>query len=113
MTCGLPDGFESLEPFVARWARDSFAERLHARCESDMDEIRAFYDAMLPLAPAAIARIDREPLASLSETTAVLARLVLALAQAAIAVEMHGAPRAPGTPYPNQLRVETALFPFG
>lgn len=109
----LPPGFESLEPFVERWAKDTFTERMRARCEADIVEIRAFYDAMLPLAPLAIEQIDRAPMTGLADDTGTLAKLVLALAQAAIAVEMHGAPRAPGTPYPNSLRIETGLSPFG
>ncbi len=49
----------------------------------------------------AIAHLDGFDLHALPAREATLALLVLALAQAAVAVEMHGAPVSPGTPYPN------------
>ena len=78
-----------------------------------MDEIRAFYEAMLPLADQALKHIDAFGLTNLSPERARLATLVLSLAQAAVAVEIHGAPRAPGTPYPNSLKVLRGAPPFG
>ncbi len=109
----LPPGFEALEVFVPRWAMATTEGRLRARAEASMDEIRAFYDAMLPLADAAMNHVDAYGLADLSPERTCLAALVLSLAQAAVAVEIHGAPRAPGTPYPNSLRVLRGAPPLG
>jgi hypothetical protein len=109
----LPPGFEALEPFVLHWAIGTTEGRLRARAEASMDEIRAFYDAMVPLADAAMNHVDAYGLADLSPERTCLATLVLSLAQAAVAVEIHGAPRAPGTPYPNSLRVLRGAPPLG
>lgn len=109
----LPSGFEALEPFVPRWARDTTEERLAIRAEAAMDDIKAFYDTMLDHADAAMTEIDRHPLDALPPETGRLARLVLALAQAAVAIELHGSPRAPGTPWPNSIRLRQGAFPYG
>jgi hypothetical protein len=109
----LPAGFESLAPFVAHWAKDTTELRLKARAEASMDENRAFYAAMLPLAEQAINHLETFDLHGLPAAEASLAMLVLALAQAAVAVEMHGEPISPGTPYPNAVRVLQGAAPFG
>jgi hypothetical protein len=109
----LPPGFEALAPFIDRWAVDTTAARLHARSTASMAEIRAFYDAMLPQAEAAIICIDQHDIRDLPAGHATLAKLVLSLAQAAVAVEMHGQPVSPGTPYPNSVRIPQGIAPFG
>ena len=43
----LPDAFEDLEPFLG-WALDSERARTEKKTTAAMDEIRAFYDAMMP-----------------------------------------------------------------
>lgn len=112
MTSELPVGFESLAPFARRWACDTLEQRLQVRSESTMEEIRAFYDTMLPLVEEAVASIDTDDLNDMPADKARLAKLVLALVQAAVAVEMHGQPTSPGTPYPNSIRVLQGLTPF-
>ena len=109
----LPPGFEALAPFVDYWARDTTEQRMCARAEASMPAIQAFYAAMLPLAERAVACIDEDALPDLPPAKATLAKLVLALAQAAVAVEFHGAPRSPGTPYPNSMRVRRGPAPYG
>jgi hypothetical protein len=49
----LPPGFEALEPFVARWVLPDAAARMARRQECRIEELRAFYAAMLPLAEVA------------------------------------------------------------
>ena len=112
-TALLPPGFASLEPFVAYWARETTVDRLAARNEASMEEIRAFYDAMVENAEAAFAHIEAIGIEALPEDAARLARLLLALAQAAMAVEIHRAPRAPGTPWPYDIALERSAQPFG
>ena len=109
----LPSGFEELLPFVRKWALDTTEQRLQARSSATMAEIRSFYEAMLPRAEAAIACIDESDLHDLPADKATLAKLVLALAQAAVAIEMHGQPVSPGTPFPNSVRVLQGAAPFG
>ena len=108
----LPAGFETLEPFVAYWARPTTNARLAARCEAGMGNIQAFYDAMLPLSGPALALLDSTPPHEYPPPLATLAQLVLSLAQAAVAVEMHGQPLSPNTPWPNSVRVTGAAAPY-
>lgn len=109
----LPRGFEDLEPFVTRWAGETTAERMIARCEADMDDIQAFYDAMLAHGESAMTLISEYLLDDMPNDVANLCKLLLALAQASIAVELHGQPRAPESPYPNSIRLVRGTYPFG
>jgi hypothetical protein len=110
---GLPKGFESLERFVADWARDSNDERRAARSTAQMDDIREFYDAVVALAPDAIAYLETFPLDAMPEDATRLFKLLLAMNHAAIAVEMHGAPRAHDSPWPAPVRVAKGPWPHG
>jgi len=109
----LPPGFTDLEPYVAFWAGETTTARWRARCTASMDEIRAFYDAALSRGEDALAYLEAFPIDALTPEAARLMRLVLALAQAAMAVEIHGQPRAPGTPWPNSLSIERGAQPYG
>lgn len=109
----LPTGFAELESFVAKWAGETTAERMQTRCQSDMADIQAFYDAMILRANEAITLIDTHPIDALPADVGTLCRLVLALAQASIAVEMHGQPNAPDAPYPNSIKLMRGTAPFG
>jgi hypothetical protein len=109
----LPAGFEEIEPFVDHWCAGGTQER-HARRESaSMADIRRFYDAMLAKAPAAIAFLDRKPFDSLADDEQRLMYLLLALGHVAVAVEVHGQPRAPHTPYPHRVRLTQPPRYFG
>jgi hypothetical protein len=111
----LPPGFEALEPFVAYWARKTTDERWDQRARASMAEITAFYDAMYEAAEDAIAWLDRHnPIGSeLSAPAQRLAELLLALAHAAIAVEMHRQSRSPHTVFPHGIRVAAGPWPLG
>ncbi|WP_257556812.1 hypothetical protein [Sphingobium sp. CFD-2] len=109
----LPSGFEELEPFVDKWGALTTAERMTARCESSMEDIREFYDAMITRAEEAITLIEQHPLNELPEDIGTLARLVLALGQVSIAVEVYGQPRQPDAPYPNSIRLVRGAAPYG
>ena len=110
---GLPRGFEALEPFMAQWCCETSAERMEVRCEADMGDIRSFYDSMLEHADAAFDLIERYPIGEMPDDVARLAKLLLGLAQASVAVEIHGQPRAPDTPYPNSIKLIRSTAPFG
>ena len=111
----LPPGFEALEPFVDYWARKTTNERWDQRARASMAEITAFYDAMYEAAEDAIAWLDRHsPIGSeLSVPAQRLAELLLALAHAAIAVEMHRQSRSPHTVFPHGIRVAAGPWPLG
>jgi triphosphoribosyl-dephospho-CoA synthetase len=60
-THDLPAGFEALQPFVARWALATEAERYRERVNSSMEDLKTFYDAVLPLAEPAIQLLNQYP----------------------------------------------------
>lgn len=109
----LPAGFEDLERFVDHWGRDTTQERLTARCSVEMPEIEEFYDAMVPRAEDALQHLEKFPMEELEAPERRLLSLVLALAQAHIAVEIHGQARAPNTPWPNSIRIKSGLPVLG
>ena len=109
----LPAGFEELEKFVEKWAVDDISTRIAVRSTSTMEEIREFYDAIVPRTVEAMARIDQHPLMELPDDAARLCKLVLALASAATAIEIHGQPTVPGSPYPTGIKMLRGTPPFG
>ena len=109
----LPPGFFDLEPFVDYWAGETTADRWRARCLANMDQIRSFYEATIVRGDEALVYLEGFPIDALTPQAARLLRLLLALTQAAMAVEIHGQPRAPGAPWPNSLVIERGAQPFG
>lgn len=109
----LPAGFEDLEQFVPYWAGETTNARLQTRSGATMLEIQAFYDGIIDRAEPALQYLDAYALDALTDEQARLFRLVLALSQAAVAVEIHGEPRAPNTPWPNSIHLVKGAQPFG
>ena len=71
----LPAGFESLEPFVAQWAKETSQERIIARSEAPFEDIKRFYDAMVDKAEEALALVNEYPLDDIPNDVARLGRL--------------------------------------
>jgi hypothetical protein len=113
MPSALPGGFQSLDPFVPYWSGETTQMRWDRRSAATMEEIQSFYDAMLHHADAALALLQQRPLSELDEPEATLLRLLLSLASCAIAIELHGQPRAPYSPYPHGIRVLKGSAPYG
>ncbi|MGE0861161.1 MAG: hypothetical protein AB7I01_17540 [Gammaproteobacteria bacterium] len=101
----LPAAFAALEPFVDAWALPTSDERLHKRMNTSMEDIRVFYDAALPLTEQALAHLDRHSLDALPPAETRLFQLLLAAAEAALAVEVYRAPRLPLAPSDSRFRV--------
>ena len=101
----LPAAFGALQPFVSDWAHPTNAARLARRMASTMDEIQAFYDAMLPLIEAALAHLDQFPLGQLPPAEEALYHLVLAAGEAAVSVEIYGAPKLPLAPDASRVKM--------
>jgi hypothetical protein len=89
----LPPGFEALEPFVAEWALPDSATRMAKRQASTIAAIRQFYEAMLPLGEKALEHLRQFQLGAMPADSEQLLKLMLALAEAAPAVEWYGDPR--------------------
>ena len=109
----LPAGFEDLEPFLDQWCLTGTQERHVRRETASMEDIRRFYDAMLARAPDAIAFLEGKPFDGLADNERRLMQLLLALGHVAVAVEVHGQPRAPHTPYPHRVRLTQPSRYFG
>lgn len=86
----LPDGFASLEPFVARFAVEGTAHRAQLRSDSTAAEREAFYAAAKDLIPVALDLLDTRPLGGLDAAEQRLMNLALAFAHIALAIEIQG-----------------------
>jgi hypothetical protein len=85
----LPEGFESLDPFVPNWAIADLAGRDAMRGKSTPDQRQAFYAVASSLLEPALDYLDRKPLASLSGSDQRLMNLMLSLAHVALAEEVQ------------------------
>src|SRR3546814_1548278 len=70
-----------------------------------MAEITRFYDVLLSRSEAILDHVETFPLDAMPAPTLRLFRLPLALAHAAMSVELHKHPRAHNSPYPHQVRI--------
>lgn len=105
MDCTLPAGFAALEPFVARWAASTTAERAELRSFSTAEERQAFFDAAAPLAPGGLDLLDRKPLDQLDPSEQRLMNLLLAFTHVAIAVEVQAEDEPVHAAYRSRMRI--------
>ena len=94
MSTQLPAGFESLEPFVKRFALTGTANRAALRGDATPAERQAFYDAAQDLIAPALGLLDTKPLSALDDAEQRLMNLALSFAHIALAVEIQGADEA-------------------
>jgi hypothetical protein len=87
----LPAPFRSLEPFSA-WALARESERIHKRLASPMEELRSFYDAMLPQMEALVSYLNQFSLERRPEDVQRLFWLTLSFVEVTSAVELYGQP---------------------
>lgn len=104
-TATLPPAFHALEVFAETWALASSDKRMHKRMASSMAEIQAFYDALLPVTEQALAHLDTFDLRALLPAETRLFHLLLAGAEAGLAVEIYGAPQLPLAPSESRFKV--------
>jgi hypothetical protein len=94
MNATLPPEFSHLDHLVEEWAIEDGHERYVKRVNSSMDEIKAFYDDVFPVAEEAVAYIDKfdycEPL---PDDVANLRNLLYSLITVSLAVELWNQPR--------------------
>ena len=89
----LPTGFQDLEVFVDTWALATETERMKKRWSSTMDDIRRFYDALVPRIEAVLDYLDQRDFKTFGESEQRLMFLALSLAEATSAVETYNEPR--------------------
>ena len=93
----LPSELADLEPFAERWCLATERERWAERMASSMDEMQAFYDAILPRVPEAIAHCDKFPLDEMPDDAVALLRLVYSFVIVSFPVELWRQPYPPDT----------------
>lgn len=91
----LPEGFSELEPWVARWALATRAERYAARLDRPFDELVAFYDALAPHAERAIAHLDSLDVNALPADATRLMHLLYSMILVSYAVNVFKQNRIP------------------
>ncbi len=99
----LPKPFTDLEPLVQAWSLKTERERNGKRLSSTMEQIRAFYDALVPRAQSVLEYLKDYPCSdtpggasALPDTERRLVNLMLMLAEVAPAVETFGEPSVIG-----------------
>jgi hypothetical protein len=90
----LPAGFAELTPF-SDWALETWRERYDKRLASSMDEMQAFYDAMMPRLQDIIDYCDNFDLDDLPDDARHLMLLSFALCEVSFPVEAWRQPRVP------------------
>jgi hypothetical protein len=108
----LPEGFEDLLEFLPDWLGETADARWDIRARKSMAEIQRFYDVMLARSEAILAHVEQFPLTALPPPSLRLFQLQLALAQAAMAVELHRMPRVPRSPFPHRIRIIRGAQPI-
>jgi hypothetical protein len=88
----LPAGFEELEDFAGDWVLADVEARMRKRQGSKIEDIRRFYDAMLPRGAEALEYLKKYELGKLVPEGERLLKLMLALAEVAPAVEWYNDP---------------------
>ena len=92
----LPPGFEDLEPLAPRWAVATEAERQAVRRGCTNEELRAFYNTLLPRLEAVLNAADEYPLGEMPANVEQLFLIALSLAEVAPHVELYdGSPTVP------------------
>lgn len=92
MSALLPSQFEAVAKFCNEWVLPDSNARNEKRLATEFDDIKAFYDAMLPLAPDILEYLKQRPLGSLNQQDTNLLKLMLSLAEVGPAVEWYEQP---------------------
>ena len=87
----LPTQFQELEQWIA-WSLPTEQERSARRQASTMNDLKAFYDAMLARMEAVLPYLDQFSVEDLPEDATRLFYLTLSLAEIAPAIEQFGQP---------------------
>ncbi len=85
----LPPEFSDLERFAGEWALATEKERYFKLLATDLSELRVFFDAMLPRAPAIVAYLTNLPGGAMPENARTLYDLVLTFVETAHPIELN------------------------
>ena len=93
----LPAPFADLEPFTETWCLSTEPERYNQRLASTVEDMQAFYNAVVPRAEEAMSYLEQLPLDSLPEDALNLLHLLYSMVMVSFPVEAFGQPRIPDT----------------
>ena len=79
----LPAKFSSLAPWVAEWALTNERDRYHKLHASNLQQLREFYDAMLPKMDAVMEFLKTQPLVGMQLEAMNLYHLAMTFAETA------------------------------
>jgi hypothetical protein len=88
MSAKLPPEFADLEQWVAAWALPTEKARYFKLLERTVEELRPFYDAMLPRSPQIIAYLSKQPAGAMTGPAQVLYDLMLTFVETAHPIEL-------------------------
>lgn len=92
----LPKEFTGLDCYAEKWCLATMNERWSMRLASTKEELRNFYDAILPRMEDALEYIDQYPIGELSGEPRNLYDMTMSLAEIAPHVELYrGNPNVP------------------
>jgi hypothetical protein len=95
VTAMLPAEFADLEPYAPTWALGSEAERYAMRLSSSMEDMQAFYDAIVPRAKEAMEYLDGFPLEDLTDEQINLLHMLYSMTNVSFPIEVWRQPRVP------------------
>jgi hypothetical protein len=79
----LPAGFSALEPLVAEWALANERDRYLKLHSVKLEQLKAFYDAMLPRMDEIMEYLKAQPLTGMAPEAETLYRLAMTFAETA------------------------------
>lgn len=88
----LPESFAGLEPFCEKWIKETEKERNEVRIHSTLQEIRVFYNAVLPRFEEILKHLDSFEVDALPPPEENLLKLVFSFVEASCAVERFDSP---------------------
>lgn len=91
----LPEQFRDLESWAGLWALRTEVERHARRLGSTIEELRTFYEALIPRIEDILGYLSEFPLETLTPEGERLMLLTFSLAEIAPAVELYGQPEVP------------------
>lgn len=97
MSALLPAEFADLEPFAGTWCLPTEHDRYSTRLASTIEQMQAFYDAVVPRAGDCVTYIEALPFDALPEDATNLLRLLYSMIQVSFPVEVWRQPRVPDT----------------
>ncbi len=89
MNESLPSKFQELAPYVKEWALATENARHKKRSSCTPEELRDFYDTMLPHIEGILDYLDTFPLGQLPQAEQNLLNLALSMAHAGLFIEVY------------------------